>query len=92
MKKEHIAIPADPDDAEDGDVTFEALDRGLKARNVRRVRQKLGLTQAEFSARFRVPLGTLRDWEQARATPPDFAIAYIRVIDRDPDLAADAAA
>ncbi len=92
MKKEHIVLPADPDDDEDFDVSFDALDRGLKARNVRRVRHGLGLTQAEFSARYRVPIGTLRDWEQARATPPDFAIAYLRVIARDPELAADAAA
>lgn len=92
MKKEHIAIPADPDDPEDDNVTFDALDRGLRARTVRRVRRNLGLTQAEFSARFRVPIGTLRDWEQARATPPDFAIAYIRIIERDPELAAAAAA
>jgi len=92
VKKEHIALPADPDDDEDFDVTFEALDRGLKARNVRRVRRGLGLTQAEFSARYRVPVGTLRDWEQARVTPPDFAIAYLRIIARDPKLAAEAAA
>ena len=33
----------------------------------------------------RVPVGTLRDWEQARSTAAAFAIAYIRVIAQDPE-------
>ncbi len=28
------------------------------------IRRALGLTQEEFAARYRIPLGTLRDWEQ----------------------------
>ena len=88
MKSEHIEIPADPDDPDDFAVTAEALDRAQKARLVRTARTRLGLSQVEFARRFRVPLGTLRDWEQARATPPDYAVAYVRVIMRDPDLVA----
>ncbi len=49
-------------------------------------RTKLGLTQAEFAAKFRVPVGTLRDWEQARAMAPDFAVAYFRVIAQHADM------
>jgi hypothetical protein len=30
----------------------------------RAVRKRLGISQAEFSARYHVPIGTLRDWEQ----------------------------
>jgi putative transcriptional regulator len=30
----------------------------------------LSLTQEEFAARFRIPLGTLRDWEQDAAERP----------------------
>ncbi len=92
MKKERIILPADPTDAEDFDVTAEAMDRGQRARLIRSTRTKLGLSQPEFAARFRVPVGTLRDWEQARATPPDFAIAYIRVIGQHPDIVAKAVA
>jgi len=33
------------------------------------LRRALGLTQEEFAARFQIPLGTLRDWEQGRAEP-----------------------
>lgn len=92
MKKEHIILPADPADAEDFDVTPEAMDRGQRARLIRSTRTGLGLSQSEFAARFRVPVGTLRDWEQARATAPDFAIAYVRVIGLHPDMVAQAVA
>jgi putative transcriptional regulator len=81
---------AAPDDDEDFDVSAEALERGQRARIIRRTRSDLGLTQAEFAARFRVPVGTLRDWEQARATPPDFALAYVTVIARFPELVTEA--
>lgn len=92
MKSEPIALPADPVDAEDFDVSVDALDRGQRARLIRRTRTRLGLSQTEFADRFRVPVGTLRDWEQARATAPDFAVAYVRVIGRHPDMVADAVA
>lgn len=89
---QHSALPADPSDPEDFDASAEALDRSQRARLVRMARTRLGLSQAEFAARFHVPLGTLRDWEQARSTAPDFAVAYVRVIMRDPDLVAAAVA
>ena len=92
MKNAPIILPADPGDPEDFDVSPEALNRGQKARLVRTTRTRLGLSQAEFARRFHVPLGTLRDWEQARATAPDFAVAYVRVIMHDPDMVAAAVA
>jgi putative transcriptional regulator len=92
LKRDTIVMPADPDDPEDGDVTAEGLERGLRARTIRKIRSKLGLTQVEFAERFCVPVGTLRDWEQARVTPPDFAVAYIRVIGQHPDIVEQAIA
>ena len=91
-KTNSIALSADPADAEDFDVTAKALDRGQRARLIRKTRTGLGLSQFEFASRFRVPVGTLRDWEQARATAPDFAIAYVQVIGRHPDIVAKAVA
>jgi putative transcriptional regulator len=58
----------------------------------RTVRKRLGLSQAEFAARFHVPVGTLRDWEQNRRQPDAPALAYLRVIAREPDLVARALA
>ncbi|WP_342629228.1 helix-turn-helix domain-containing protein [Nguyenibacter vanlangensis] len=92
MKKNPIVLPSDPGDPEDGAVTQEGMERGQRARLIRMTRTGLGLTQAEFAERFHVPVGTLRDWEQARATPPDFAIAYVRVIRQFPDIVAKAVA
>jgi putative transcriptional regulator len=92
VKNGRTVVPSDPVDAEDFDVTVEAMDRGQRARLIRRTRTALGLSQSEFASRFRVPVGTLRDWEQARATPPDFAVAYVRVIGRYPDIVAKAVA
>lgn len=92
MKKERIILPSNPSDAEDFNVTVEAMDRAQRARLIRRTRTKLGLSQTEFASRFRVPVGTLRDWEQARATPPDFAVAYVRVIGLHPELVAKSVA
>ncbi|MBW9086889.1 helix-turn-helix domain-containing protein [Rhizobium wenxiniae] len=92
MKKDYIVVPADPNDLEDFDVTEEALERGLRSRLIRMTRTDLGLSQSEFAARFRVPVGTLRDWEQARVTPPDFAVAYVKVIARHPEMVAKAVA
>lgn len=59
-----------------------------KARRVPRVktmRRALGLTQEEFAARYQVPLGTLRDWEQGRSEPDQPARAYLTVIAHDPE-------
>ncbi|MCM2441460.1 helix-turn-helix domain-containing protein [Agrobacterium vitis] len=92
MKNEPIILPADAADPNDFDVTPEAMDRGQRARLIRMTRTKLGLSQGEFANRFHVPVGTLRDWEQARATAPDFAIAYVRVIGQYPEMVAKAVA
>jgi putative transcriptional regulator len=92
VKNEPITLAADPADAEDFDVSAEAMERGQRARLIRKTRTGLGLSQSAFAHRFRVPVGTLRDWEQARVSAPDFAIAYIRVIGLHPDMVAEAVA
>lgn len=92
MKSDPIVLPADPNDPEDFDVTAQGLERAQRARLIRKTRTDLGLSQTEFATRFRVPVGTLRDWEQARVTAPDFAVAYVRVIARHPDMVAQAVA
>ncbi len=92
VKSAPVTLPADPSDAEDFDVTTKALDRGQRARLIRRTRMDLGLSRAEFASRFRVRLGTSRDREQAPATAPDFAVAHVRVIERMPGVVAEAIA
>jgi putative transcriptional regulator len=43
------------------------------------------MTQEEFAARYHIPLGTLRDWEQGRCEPDQPARAYLTVIAHDPE-------
>lgn len=38
------------------------------------LRQRLEMTQAEFSKYFEIPLATLRNWEQGRTKCPDYLL------------------
>jgi putative transcriptional regulator len=57
--------------------------------NVKRLREQLGLTQEAFAAVYRIPVGTLRDWEQRRKNPDAPARAYLTVIARNPEAVAE---
>lgn len=60
--------------------------RGMKrVPQVKVIRRALELTQEEFAARYHIPLGTLRDWEQGRAEPDQPTRAYLTLIARDPE-------
>lgn len=60
--------------------------RGPKReRDVREVRARTGLSQAEFAERFGFSLRTLQEWEQGRAKPDSAVRAYLTVIDREPE-------
>jgi putative transcriptional regulator len=58
--------------------------------DVRKIRRSLGLTQEEFAARFGLPLGTIRDWEQRRRQPDGAARVLLQVIKNEPKAAARA--
>ena len=74
------AAAADPDARPMTDAEWRAAPKVPRARTVRRA---LGLTQEEFAARFLIPIGTLRDWEQGRVEPDQAAQAYLRAIAGD---------
>ena len=57
--------------------------------NVMKLRERLGLTQEAFAATYRIPVGTLRDWEQCRKNPDAPARAYLMVIARNPEAVAE---
>jgi putative transcriptional regulator len=78
----HAAATADPDARP---MTDEEWARARRVPRVRTLRRALGFTQEEFAARYQIPLGTLRDWEQGRSEPDQPARAYLKVIARDPD-------
>jgi putative transcriptional regulator len=51
------------------------------------VRKKLGMTQADFAALLRVPIGTLRNWEQNRFVMEPAAQTLLKLIYREPEAA-----
>jgi putative transcriptional regulator len=52
--------------------------------DVRAIREKLGLTQAQFAARFAFSINTLRHWEQGKRQPEGPTRAYLQVIATTP--------
>src|SRR6266702_4275175 len=58
--------------------------------NVRGIRHKLGLSQAEFAGRFAIEPATLKDWEQGRRKPEGPARTLLLVIKEAPDAVARA--
>ncbi len=48
--------------------------------DVRAIREQLGLSQTAFAKAYRIPLATLKGWEQGRRQPDATAAAYLSVI------------
>ena len=83
----HRAALSDPDCPP---ATEAQLARARRVPTVRALRKKLNLTQEEFAARFHLPLGTVRDWEQGAHVPDKAAQVLLTVIAKDPDAVARA--
>lgn len=71
-------------------LTADDFKRMKRTPQVKVIRRALGLTQEQFAVRFRIPLGTLRDWEQGAARPDQAARAYLTVIARNPEAVSEA--
>ena len=56
------------------------------ANEIKQIREGLGLTQEQFSARYGLSLVSLRKWEQNRATPEQAAIMVLRMIEVSPEV------
>src|SRR6266851_3612723 len=67
-------------------LTPEQLARMRRVSRIKVLRQRLGMTQAEFAEAFHLPIATLRDWEQHRSTPDAPARALLLAIERDPEV------
>lgn len=73
---------SDPDNPPASEEQLKQMRRISIAKHLR---FKLMLTQEEFAARYQIPLGTLRDWEQHRSEPDQATRAYLKVIAADPE-------
>lgn len=60
--------------------------------DVRAIREKLNLSQAEFAERFHLSERTVQQWEQRRALPDMPARILLKAIEQAPDVIAKAAA
>ena len=58
--------------------------------DVRAIRRKLHMSQEKFAATYRIPLSTLKNWEQGRRQPDAPAAAYLQAISRRPHEIGDA--
>ena len=83
----HQAALNDPDARP---LTEEDLSRMKRTPQAKIIRRALGLSQEEFAARYHIPVGTLRDWEEGRLEPDQPARAYLTVIARDPEAVREA--
>jgi putative transcriptional regulator len=83
----HAAAVGDADARPLSEADLKRMKRTPQAKIIRRA---LGLSQEDFADRYRIPLGTLRDWEQGRAVPDQAAKAYLTVIARAPEVVREA--
>jgi putative transcriptional regulator len=89
-KETMIAIPADPNDPEDRDVSVAGLERAHMGRRIRRLRNRLGLSQEAFARTYGIPLANIRQYEIGRHMPPPAVRAYLKVIGAEPEMVAKA--
>ena len=62
----------------------------IEVPDVRAIREELGLSQQAFASAYRIPLATLKGWEQGRRQPDATASAYLSVIAGMPQAAREA--
>jgi putative transcriptional regulator len=58
--------------------------------DVRAIRQRLHMSQQRFAETYRIPLPTLKNWEQGRRAPDAPAAAYLQAIARQPKVIKEA--
>ena len=61
----------------------------IQVPDVRAIREQLGLSQQAFASAYRIPLATLKGWEQGRRQPDATASAYLAVLAQLPQQARD---
>ena len=81
-KARNVAAKSDPDFPS---LTTAQLRQVRRRVDVKALRQELALTQQQFAAKFNLPLGTIRDWEQGTHRPDRAAQILLRVIASEPD-------
>jgi putative transcriptional regulator len=89
MTEKQIEAAANSD-RDNRPLSTDDLKRMKRTPQVKIIRRALGISQEDFAARFHIPIGTLRDWEQGRVAPDQAARAYLTVIARNPEAVSKA--
>ena len=71
------------EDGEDPDVELRAED----VISPQFIRKRLGMTQEAFAKALRIPVATLRNWEQNRVSLDPAVRSLLRIVARDPERA-----
>jgi len=53
--------------------------------NVKKIRQRLGLSQEAFAQTYGFPLSAVRDWEQGRRRPERSARILLKIVEKEPE-------
>ena len=53
---------------------------GRKGMDIKKIRERLNMTQREFAEYFEIPIRTIQEWEQERCKPPVYVIKMIEKI------------
>jgi len=57
----------------------------IRAVDIKAIRERRNMTQGEFSEAYKLPIGTVRDWEQHRREPDTGSKVYLSMIEADPE-------
>jgi putative transcriptional regulator len=60
-----------------------AMANAAKVVTPKQARARTGLTQEQFATRLRVPVATVRDWEQGRRSPDAAALTLLAMVAHD---------
>ena len=77
------AAANDPDGQPPSEADLAEFRRVSPARHIR---MKLGLSPTKFAKAYGIPLQTLLAWERHEAEPNAVELAYLRVIEREPQM------
>jgi putative transcriptional regulator len=67
-----------------GEPTPGTVEHVIMVPNVKAIRRSLHMSQDTFARTYRIPVATLKGWEQGRRHPDATVAAYLRVIERYP--------
>jgi putative transcriptional regulator len=85
MTEADIAAAAQAD-ADNPPLSDIELGKVRSARLVRQARLRSGLSQAAFAKTYRINVARLRDLEQGRTQADSALLAYLTVIEREPEI------